>query len=244
MTPLNNFTVIESVYGKFVVNRHCTYQAEHLIKTGRPHIDDEVQKILGIVDSLPENAVFIDAGANIGLVSLPVAQTLKGRGGKVLAFEAQRLMAYALCGAVALNDLMNLQVFHKGLGGEVRQMQTSFYDYGVPQDFGTFSLLQQGPVKHDTLDIVTVDSLGLDRLDFMKIDVEGMELEVIKGAEAAIAKGRPWVWVEYWLIGAETIKAAFTHRDYEFVLVDGMNMLCAPSEKLAASGIVISLPRV
>ena len=50
---VNNFTVIESVYGNLIVNRHCTNQAEALIKTGRPHIEGELRKILMIVGSLP-----------------------------------------------------------------------------------------------------------------------------------------------------------------------------------------------
>ena len=45
--PVNNFTVIESRYGKFIVNRHCAHQAEYLIKTGRPHIQDEAQQYPG-----------------------------------------------------------------------------------------------------------------------------------------------------------------------------------------------------
>jgi FkbM family methyltransferase len=244
MKTLNNFTFIDSVYGPFVVNRHCAYQAEHLIKTGRPHIDEEVQKILAIVASLPDGAVFVDAGANIGLVALPVAQALATRGGTVLAFEAQRLMAYALGGAAALNDLLNLHVFHKGLGAESKVEMTGMLDYGAPQDFGVYSLLSQGGDLRERLEIVTVDSLALPRLDFLKVDVEGMEIDVIKGAQASIAKGRPWLWVEHWIIGADKVKAAVTQPDYRFLLVDGMNMLCAPSEKLAASGIVFQLPEV
>jgi FkbM family methyltransferase len=239
MKTLNNFTVIESVYGPFVVNRHCAYQAEHLIKTGRPHIDEEVQKILAIVATLPDGAVFVDAGANIGLVSLPVAQALAPRGGTVLAFEAQRLMAYALGGAAALNDLINLHVFHKGLGAEVKVEMTGMLDYGAPQDFGTYSLLNQGGQRSERLEIVTVDSLDLPRLDFLKIDVEGMEVEVMQGAAASIARWRPWLWVEHWIIGEDKLRAALPFPDYRFLIADSMNMLCAPSEKLAGAGIVV-----
>jgi hypothetical protein len=46
LDKVNNFTVIESVYGRFVVNRHCQFHAEYLIKTGRPHIQSELNKIL------------------------------------------------------------------------------------------------------------------------------------------------------------------------------------------------------
>jgi hypothetical protein len=67
---VNNFTVLESVYGKFVLNRHCAYQADALIKTGYPHIEEELAKILSIIRSLPDGSVIVDAGANIGLVSI------------------------------------------------------------------------------------------------------------------------------------------------------------------------------
>ena len=63
---VNHFTVIESVYGRFIVNRHCTFQAEHLIKTGLPHIESELRNILAIVETLPAKSVVVDAGANIG----------------------------------------------------------------------------------------------------------------------------------------------------------------------------------
>ena len=44
--PVNNFTAMDSIYGKFFVNRHCSYQADALIKTGIPHIQEELDKIL------------------------------------------------------------------------------------------------------------------------------------------------------------------------------------------------------
>ncbi|HYZ22842.1 MAG TPA: hypothetical protein VE690_11860, partial [Rhodopila sp.] len=93
--PVNNFTVIESDYGKFIVNRHCSYQAEHLIKTGRPHIQPELNNILALVSHLPDNCIAVDAGANVGLVAIPVAQSVSARNGMVHAFEAQRMMHYA-----------------------------------------------------------------------------------------------------------------------------------------------------
>jgi hypothetical protein len=41
---INNFVVIDSIYGKFIVNRYCDYQAEALIKTGATHIEPELKK--------------------------------------------------------------------------------------------------------------------------------------------------------------------------------------------------------
>lgn len=101
---VNNFVMIDSVHGKFIVNRHCLYQAESLIKTGHTHIETELSNILKIISLSDDNPVALDIGANIGFVSVPIANFLKRRGGgTVYAFEAQRMLYYALCGTVALN---------------------------------------------------------------------------------------------------------------------------------------------
>ena len=52
MPDVNNFTVIESIYGRFVVNRHCKFQAEALIKTGKPHIQDELNLLCAPAERL------------------------------------------------------------------------------------------------------------------------------------------------------------------------------------------------
>ena len=70
---VDNFVVLESVYGKFVVARTCLFQAEALVKTGRTHIESELNNIFAIVDTLPEDAVIVDGGANIGFFTVPVA---------------------------------------------------------------------------------------------------------------------------------------------------------------------------
>jgi hypothetical protein len=87
---INNFVIIESIYGRFIVNRHCSFQAEALIKTGRTHIEPELRKILTIISTLPQNCVVVDAGANIGLVSVPIARDIAIKNGTVHAFEVQR----------------------------------------------------------------------------------------------------------------------------------------------------------
>jgi FkbM family methyltransferase len=240
IAKVNNFTVIESVYGRFVVNRHCEFQAESLIKTGHPHIQDELNKILTIVGSLPENCVVVDAGANAGLVSLPVAREILDRGGMVYAFEVQRMLYYALCGTAALNDLENLYVHNWALGSAVGTLKAGKPDYGAPQDFGMFSLVNQNdPHASEQVPVTTIDSLALPRLDFLKIDVEGMEIEVLKGARETIRTWKPWCWIEYWKVDVNAITAQFGDLGYNFYTMDQLNLLCAPAERLAASSLNI-----
>ena len=215
MPDVNNFVVIESIYGRFVVNRRDKFQAEALIRTGRPHIQAELEVLLAIAGALPNGAFAVDAGANVGLVSIPLAQALKPRGGTVLAFEVQRMIYYALCAGAVLNDLDNLFAFHQGLGAKARVEPMAAPDYGAPQDFGMYSLLNQPAQRNEAVQIATLDELGLPRLDFLKIDVEGMEMEVLAGGRNMIARHRPWCWVEYWMVGAETIAGAFAGQGYE-----------------------------
>lgn len=240
--PVNNFTVIESDYGRFIVNRHCDFQAEALIKTGRPHIQAELNNILAIASQLPAGCVIVDAGANIGLVAVPLAQSVRGRGGVVHAFEAQRMICYALCGAAALNDLENLVVHNAALGAAPGSLGIGRPDYGRKQDFGTFSLVAPPETATERIDVVAIDSVGLDRLDFLKIDVEGMEPQVLSGARGMIEAHLPWCWVEYWKVGIEDIKRHFAGLDYNFYVMDNLNLLCVPEKRLAGSSVRIQAP--
>jgi len=237
---INHFTMLESVYGKYILNRHCAYQADYLVKTGYPHIEQELTKILTIVNTLPEGCVVVDAGANIGLVSIPVAQEIKARGGVVHAFEVQRMMFYALCGSAALNDLNNLYVHHQALGSAPGWVSAGQPDYGVAQDFGLYSLTAPASGAQEEVALTAIDELDLPGLDFLKIDVEGMEPDVLRGARRAIHEFRPWCWVEYWKVDIHAIKAAFAGQDYRFFPMDRLNLLCAPAKRLAQSGISIA----
>lgn len=231
---LNNFVVIESEYGKLVVNRHCAYQAESLIKTGLPHIQSELDNILTIVRELPENCVVVDAGANIGLVAIPIAQTIRSRNGTVHAFEVQSMLFHAMCGSLALNDLENVVMHNQGLGATAGTLGIGKIDYAKPQDFGLFSLKSDETEPVSTVEVVTIDSLNLPRLDFLKIDVEGMEIDVLKGGRRTIERHVPWIWVEYWKVGIDAIKEHLAGLPYSFHVMDSLNLVCLPEGKLGS----------
>lgn len=258
-----NFVALDSEYGPFIVNVHCQYHAEALRTTGKPHIQNELNAILALVSTLPEDAVFVDAGANAGFITIPAAHALRERNGVVYAFEPQRMLFYALCGSVALNGLENVIVRNAGLGSRAENITVRSLDYGAPQDHGLYSLVdnarpeftaQPGQMAigdvllpdlvfraggtrcvHD-VDIVPIDQLGLPRLDFLKLDVEGMELEILQGAQAAITEYRPWCWVEHWKFTIDDVKRPFTGLEYRFFEINSMLMLCAPQQRISESG--------
>jgi hypothetical protein len=80
------------------------------------------------------------------------------------------------------------------IGRDRRQAWVPPIDYASPGNFGGVSLDDRdGPER---VEVITLDSLGLDRCDFMKIDVEGMEDDVIAGAATTIRRHKPIIYVE------------------------------------------------
>lgn len=227
-----NFVVLDSIHGRFIVNRHCAFQAEALIKTGATHIEGELGNIFTLIDTLKEGAVIIDGGANAGFFTIPVANRIRGRGQRIISFEPQLTLFRALSGSLALNDIDFCDLQLAGLGDAPSVVMVPDIDYGTPQDFGTVKI---GAGNTGTpVEIKTIDSLGLDRLDFIKLDVEGYECAAITGGLKTIQQHRPFIWVEYFISGIDPIKASLAGvPNYTFFKVDYQNMLCIPQEKLS-----------
>jgi FkbM family methyltransferase len=238
---IDNFVVLDSIYGKFIVARTCAFQTEALVKTGRTHIEGELANIFAIIDTLPTDCIVIDGGANIGFFTVPVAQRIKARGGRIVSFEPQRQLFNALSGSLALNGLDNVFLHNQGLGdGGQSEAYLPVVDYSQATDFGTVSLSVDDEVEEHhwmrtrSVDIDSIDDLMLPRLDFVKLDVEGFEIPALKGGLNTITKYRPYIWVEYFITGAKEIKQALSPiENYSYYIVDYQNMLCIPNERLA-----------
>ena len=226
-----NFVVLDSIHGRFIVNRHCDFQAEALVKTGATHIEGELRNIFAIIDTLPNDSIIIDGGANAGFFTVPVANRVRGRGHKIISFEPQLTLHRALSGSLVLNDIDFCDLRYAGLGETAGTAVVPDLDYSVDRDYGMVQLSASG--QGTEVQIETIDSLGLNRLDFVKLDVEGYECAAIAGGLATIQKYRPYIWVEYFISGIDPIKNSLDAvPDYAFYKVDYQNMLCVPREKL------------
>ncbi len=151
--------------------------------------------------------VVIDAGANIGGVTIPLAQMV-GEAGHVHAFEPQEFIYYVLCGNIALNDLYNVTAHNRPLdssSGKLlycvnKQLKNiygvSFYDE-EGQHHGGLPMKKEPRFDNDvTVLTKSIDDLHLDRLDFIKMDIEGAELDALQGAEQSIQEHQPVMLVE------------------------------------------------
>ena len=144
----------------------------------------------------------IDAGAHIGAHTLAFSR-LVGRQGKVFAFEPQRLLYQILAANVALNSLANVYTYQMGIGDKSGSLWLADdLDYAREANFGgiplrgIFRTLEHAGPKY-RLPVVRLDDFyDQPRLDFLKIDVEGMEVSVLRGAERAIRRHRPIIYAE------------------------------------------------
>lgn len=141
----------------------------------------------------PGNTV-VEVGANIGSLTIPLAQMVTETG-RVLAFEPQRLIFQILCGNMALNNLNNVYCYNKGVGSKKDTIKIEDRKGFAPDSNpGGFAIIQVE--EGYEIDIVPLDDLHLTACDFLKIDVEGMELEVFKGAEHTLKKFQPIIYTE------------------------------------------------
>jgi len=135
--------------------------------------------------------VVIDAGANIGAHTVFFAKTV-GAAGAVIAYEPLRFVHQLLCANIALNELTNVHTRHAALSDVSGQIAVPVPNYKENHSFGGFSI----GAGNETVLMETIDSLNLQRLRFIKIDVEGMEVNVVRGAVQTIQRLRPILYLE------------------------------------------------
>jgi hypothetical protein len=247
MKKINNFTTVDTIYGKWIVSRNAQYHSETMIKTGVPIHPELAELMISIIDTLPDNCIIVDVGSNAGIFSIPFAYAVKDRGGVVYSFEVQKQLFQALCGTAVLNDLDNLNPFNHGLSDDHQTLKIPKVNYSESWDYGILSLVDQANIDkqhHDNIDVSPLDSFELERLDFIKIDIEGMEIQALNGARQTIEAHRPWAFIEYWNTDNTILKNWFKDMDYKLYRVGGADVLCCPNEKLSATTLKFNLPLI
>lgn len=140
---------------------------------------------------IPRGAVVVDAGGNIGNHSCFFS--LFCNASVIHVFEPQRIAFGILKRNMELNRCRNVIPHNEALGSAPGQV--SFVDQMIA-NCGSLSFVP-AEMSENSYPATTVDLLGLDRLDFMKIDVEGAEYGVLCGAEQTISKFHPTIFMEF-----------------------------------------------
>jgi FkbM family methyltransferase len=198
----------------------------------------EVETIKGLLALRREyhgDGVFaLDCGANIGVHTVEWAKLMRGWG-SVLAIEAQEKVFYALAGNLALHNAHNARAVWAAVDAECGEIAIPEPDYTQMASFGSFELKQRlgtenigQPIDYEkpTLKVrkFSIDSLWLPRIDLIKMDVEGMELEALEGAADTIAKHHPVLVVEAIKVDRKALTAQLEGFGYNLYPM-GMNYL-------------------
>jgi FkbM family methyltransferase len=176
-------------HGVMLYNVNDRYIGEALHRYGE-YGESELQVLLQLVR--PGDTV-VEAGANIGCDTIPIANALRPNGALVV-FEPQRLTYQILCANLALNGLWNVYAHNAAAGRAPGQISVPLLDPRSFQNFGSLSLV--GSEKGEPVPIETIDGLSLASCRMIKADVQGMEADVLAGAEATIKRCRPILYVE------------------------------------------------
>jgi FkbM family methyltransferase len=205
-----------------------------LLNTGS-HDHQEVDFILALLERrrkyFGDGVVALDCGANIGVHTVEWARTMYGWG-EVIAFEAQEKIFYALAGNVVINNCLNVSARHCAVGASCAQIDVPEPDYLVPSSFGSFELRKTDRnefigqkidyQKTKSVPQISIDSLRLKRLDLIKIDVEGMEEDVLKGATESIAVHLPVMMIEVLKTDKKIIEGMLLNAGYKCYLIGYM----------------------
>jgi FkbM family methyltransferase len=175
--------------GLMLYNRNDTYIGASLRKYGE--FSGEETALFRLI--VQPGRTVLDVGANIGAHSVDLSR-LVGPTGTVHAFEPQRLMFQLLCANVALNSCANVFTHQTAVGASCGAILVPTLDPAEAHNYGGLSLL--GPGSGEAVLVKTIDSLELRDCQFIKIDIEGMETEALRGAAATIERFRPILYVE------------------------------------------------
>jgi FkbM family methyltransferase len=137
--------------------------------------------------------VVVEVGANIGAHTVHLAK-LVGAAGRVVAFEPQRVIHQMLCANLALNEIFNTHALNLAAGVAPGKLVVPPVNYAGPGNFGGVAMTQGA--AGEAVRVIPLDALALPSLRLLKVDVEGMEAEVLEGARGLIARHRPLLYVE------------------------------------------------
>lgn len=193
-----------------------------------------------VIDSLllKPGWIAIDAGANIGWYTI-IMSKMVGNTGKVIAFEPEPLNFRILSKNIKDHNLKNVVTFQIALSNIDGHAELQ-----LSKNPATPSIMARGSnsITVETMRLDTIlRKLGVSNVDFMKIDVEGAEMNLLKGSTETI-KTKPTIIMETWSSKTKSQKVMKSWREgdaedflrganYEVTWIDERNIFARPKTK-------------
>lgn len=200
---LKSLEIIETQFGNFIIDEYDLIG--NYIKQAKVweyHLYEIYSQMIN------KESYCIDAGANLGFHSIQFGRL----GKKVYSFEPQSYIYNQLCTNILFNGLDNIiETYKLGLGDkeEKKQMWNIEHENWVgngAHNWGGRGLIQEGYGgdrainneyrEEDIIKLISLDSLEINKCDFMKIDVQGYEFNLFKGGRNLIKQNKPVLFLE------------------------------------------------
>ena len=177
---------------------------------------------------IKDRMTVVDAGAFIGYYTL-LASKRVGNKGKVLAFEPDPTNFKILSENIRINNIKNVKLFNKALGAEFKKLYFNRYEHDY---------VSRTEVGKLCIDVVPLEAIE-QNVDLIKIDVIGAELEVLKGMNSMLDKGKVKIICEVYPseekklgYSVETLEKYLKEKNYRFYLIEQKGTLVPVSKLL------------
>jgi FkbM family methyltransferase len=169
-----------------------------------------------------------------------------------VAIEAQERIYYALAGNIAISNCFNAVAIHGAVSSEPGTINIPNPNNLLPSSFGSLELRKRNgnefigqAIDYDRGTVIvrklTIDEFDFPRVDLIKLDIEGMELEALAGGIKTIQKCRPILFIEKIKTDAAQLKAWLAQHDYVHIEV-GINCLAIHQSDKVRSDIRVEAP--
>lgn len=213
------------------------YILQTIEKTGQFYEQDLLDEWTPL---LGDPKVILDIGANLGNHTLYWATKLDVK--KIFSFEPFPANYACLRKNVKNNDLDVVETVQFAVGDKCSKAHVNSFD---PDNYGATSLeYAENSEQDDDIRVVTIDSvrdmLGIQNVDFVKIDTEGFELRVLIGMKHILEQNRPVLWIE---VGDQTVADILSFLDqynYQLAKMSGANLLFMPERLKQSAQVTLS----
>lgn len=173
------------------------------------HLDDWIQQNLYFLGeyekveleflkkSIHKNSTFIDIGANIGIYSLTASKIIDDYG-KIISFEPYSKNYNSLVSNIELNKFKNIITERLAIANKNEQINL-YYDE-KEKNLGMVSMNERENSLKEIVQSTTLDTYviknNIHKIDFIKIDIEGNELNALQGMKNILANQKPILLLE------------------------------------------------
>lgn len=156
-----------------------------------------------MLSKIKSGGIVVDIGANIGYDTVLFADKV-GKKGKVIAIEPDPTNFEILQKNIKENKLFNVVAVQAALGDVNKKMKI----YESEENFGDHRMWEEKGRNSKDVFCRRLDDLlkelEYEKIDFIKMDVQGFEEKVIEGGKEIIKKNKPTIFFEYWPWGAKS----------------------------------------